>query len=166
MVVLEIPPSSVEVLKLAMWSAHLHLIDVWEKLHSEGAGHLWAEVVQVHDFCRLIHQSNFRIVSQNPNNKTDAELTTYAEALVAGPQDGSGNGLTISQLFGEIITNIALVGTTQGFTYASPDNGNQLTIAAALVGSIRTTFGLGSDAAHFAVTETDLASGGWIDNLT
>ena len=165
-VVLEIPPPSIALLKNAMWSAHLHLTSVWEMLHSEGAGHLWAEVVQVHDFCRLIHQSNFRIVSENPNNKTHAELTAYAEGLVAGPQDGSGNGLTMSQLFGLIIANIGSVGTEQGYTYVNPDNGDQITIVDAMQSSTRTTAGLGSTAAPFAVTETDLASGGWIENLT
>ena len=165
-VVLEIPPPPLALLKNAMWSAHLHLISVWEMLHSEGAGHLWAEVVQVHDFCRLIHQSNFRIVSQNPNNKTYAELTTYAEALTHGPQDGSGNGLTMSQLFGEIITNIADVGDVQGFSYVNPDNGNQVTILDGMDSTLRTNAGLGSTGTPFAVTETDLASGGWIEGLT
>ena len=85
----EAPITSLQSLQNVMTEAHQYLMDLQDDLHDEGSARPWAEVVIVHNYFARVHQSNYRIVKENPQTLTDAVRTTYAQALLAGPQDGS-----------------------------------------------------------------------------
>ena len=166
-IVREIPVPPIDLTKNAAWAAHYYLSDLWEQLHAEAAGHPWAEVIRVHDFFVIVHKSNFRIVSENPNSLSAAKREAYLQALPDGPKDASGNRMAIPALFATIVavTDTEL-GTNQGITYVNPVDANHWTIAQALSTLNRSNAGLGSTSDTFLVTEAQLASGTWIDAIT
>ena len=163
-IVREIPVAPIELTKAAAWAAHDYLSDLWEQLHAEGAGHPWAEVVLVHDFFVIVHKSNFRIVSENPNSLSAAVREAYLRALPDGPVDATGARETISSLFAQVVANP--VGTAQGITFVNPSSAVQLTMTQALNTQLREAIGLGPTTGTFSVTEAQLASGTWIDSIT
>ena len=121
----------------------------------------------VHDYFARLHQSNFQIVHENPNNLSVADRTAYAIALLAGPQDGSGVRLTMSELFNAITTSEHALGTDQGVTYVNPSDAVHLTIDGSLAPlSARKDRGLGSDTSPLVVTEAQLISGLWTEGIT
>ena len=169
----ELPFTSLQELKNALWRAHDYLIATWNALHAESASHPWAEVTTVHDYYARIHPSNYRIVKENPNSLSDADLLRYAENLLDGPlKNGTTIKATIPELFAEIATALPLPGAlgAQGVTYVDPAAGTVLSVVGSLVPSTRESAGLGSASpgAGYALTVTDiqLASGNWINDLT
>ena len=169
----ELPFTSLQELKNALWRAHDYLIATWNALHAESASHPWAEVTTVHDYYARIHPSNYRIVKENPNSLSDADLLRYAENLLDGPlKNGTTIKATIPELFAEIVTALPLPGAlgAQGVTYVDPAAGTVLSVVGSLVPSTRESAGLGSASpgAGYALTVTDiqLASGNWINDLT
>ena len=172
--VVALPLTSLQELKTAMWRAHEYLIATWNALHAESASHPWAEVTTVHDYYARIHPSNFRIVKENPNSLSDADLLRYAENLLDGPlKNGSAIKATIPELFAEIVTALPLPTSLspQGVTYVDPAAGTVLSAAGSLVEVDRASAGLGRVPAaaagyELAVTDIQLASGDWINDLT
>ena len=162
-----LPLSALQELKNAMNVAHHYVVGLQADLHHEGSGRPWTEVVKVHDYFARVHQSNFQIVHENPNNLTVAQRTVYATALLAGPQASPNVRLTVSELFNAIIDPTYSVGDFQGVTYVNPTDGSQLTIdeSQSDVG-LRSGFGLGSVAAPLVVTEAQLISGLWTEGIT
>ena len=171
----ELPLTSLQELKNALRLAHEYLIATWDALHTESASHPWAEVTLVHDYYARIHPSNYRIVKENPNSLTMAELIRYAENLLDGPLKQGGTAAqksTIPELFADIIAALAVPHhslNAQGVTYVTPSSGTLLTPQASLAAAGRTDAGLGSTSGPgyvFAVTDIQLASGDWINDLT
>ena len=161
-----LPISALQELKIAMNVAHHYLIGLQADLHHEGSGRPWVEVVKVHNYFARLHQSNFRIVKENPNSLSVADRLAYATALLAGPQDVSLVRLTVFDLFSEIIDSIYSLGDIQGVTYVNPANGNQLTIDnSQRYPNKREEYGLGSSASPFLVTEAQLISGLWTEGI-
>ena len=151
-------------LKIAMSEAHHYLVELQAGLHHEGSGRPWEEVVKVHDYCARVHQSNFRIVSDNPQSLTVAKRTAYAKGLLAGPQSAPNVRYTLSELFNAISGAIL---TGQGVTYVNPGTAAQLTIveSVGMVGD-RGSWGLGTEMDPLIVTEVQLISGLWTEGIT
>ena len=170
----ELPFTSLQELKNALWRAHDYLIATWNALHAESASHPWAEVTTVHDYYARIHPSNYRIVKENPNSLSDADLLRYAENLLDGPlKNGTTIKATIPELFAEIVTALPLPGALgpQGVTYVDPAAGTVLSAVGSLVEADRKSAGLGklpTDPTGYEldVTDIQLASGDWINDLT
>ena len=169
----ELPLTSLQELKTALRLAHEYLIATWDALHAESASHPWAEVTTVHDYYARMHPSNYRIVKENPNSLSDADLLRYAKNLLDGPlKNGTTIKATIPELFAEIVTALPLpgaLGVIQGVTYVDPAAGTVLSVVGSLDPSTRESAGLG--VAHgagyaLAVTDIQLASGNWINDLT
>ena len=165
--------SDLEQLKAAMWRAHAYLITTWNALHDESASHPWSEVTLVHDYYARIHPSNYRILKENPNSLTMAERIRYAENLLDGPLKQGGTATqkpTTPELFADLITALGIEAlNAQGVTYVKPSDGALLTPQVSLVATSRKSEGLGSDTMldyQFAVTDIQLASGYWINDLT
>ena len=162
-----LPLTPLRELKIAMSEAHHYLIGLQADLHHEGSGRPWVEVVTVHDYFARVHQSNFRIVRENPNDLTVAERTTYAIALLAGPQNGAGARLSIAELFNAIIDPLYSIGPDQGVTYVHPSSGVHLTINNSQnTAGERATRGLGDSTTPMVVTEAQLTSGLWTEGIT
>ena len=162
----ELPPTALQTLQNVMSEAHNYLIELQEHLHIEGSGRPWSEVILVHDYLARVHQSNYRLVKDNPQPRTVAERTRYATALMAGPQDASHVLLSVSGLFDAIIDpGHTLNG--QGVTYVDPETGNQITIADSqgLAGE-RERWGLGTVDDPLVVSEAQLISGLWTEGIT
>ena len=158
-----LPLSPLQELKNTMNEAHHYLVALQADLHHEGSGRPWAEVAEVHDYCARVHQSNFRIVKENPQDLTTAKRTAYAEGLLAGPQNAANERLTTSELFNAIV-----LGTLngQGITYVNPGTAAQLTIAATYIATgDRAIWGLGAVADTLVVTEVQLVSGLWTEGI-
>ena len=169
----ELPLTSLQELKNAMRLAHEYLIATWDALHTESASHPWAEVTTVHDYYARIHPSNYRIVKENPNSLSNADLLRYAENLLDGPlKNGTTIKATIPELFAEIVTALPLPTSlnAQGITYVDPAAGTILSVVDSLVTSTRESAGLGVASPGpgyvLAVTDIQLASGNWINDLT
>ena len=163
-----LPLTALQELKNKMNEAHHYLVALQADLHHEGSGRPWEEVVIVHDFCARVHQSNFRIVSDNPQSLTVAKRTAYAKGLIAGPQKSLNVRYTISELF-NAIANPGTALTGQGVTYVNPGTGAQLTIDAAHgMSSPRALWGLGTAVVGegLVVTEVQLISGLWTEGIT
>ena len=151
-------------LKIAMSEAHHYLVELQAGLHHEGSGRPWEEVVKVHDYCARVHQSNFRIVSDNPQGLTVAKRTAYAKGLLAGPQKSANVRYSLSELF-NALSATGLTG--QGVTYVNPETGAQLTIAASVVNTgLREGWGLGTISDPMIVSEVQLISGLWTEGIT
>ena len=163
----EIPLTALQELKNKMNVSHHYVVGLQDDLHHEGSGRPWTEVIKVHDYFARVHQSNFQIVHENPNDLTVAQRMVYAIALLAGPQDGSNVRLTISELFNAVSNSQYALGLVQGVTYVNPSDGLQLTINASLytVGD-RSDRGLGAAGSSLVVTETQLISGLWTEGIT
>ena len=164
----EAPITSLQSLQNVMTEAHQYLMDLQDDLHDEGSARPWAEVVIVHNYFARVHQSNYRIVKENPQTLTDAVRTRYAQALLAGPQASSVR-LTVSALFDAIIDPAQTLGTVQGVTYVNPTSGAQLTIAATMDMTsvpLRKVWGLGDILAPLIVSEAQLVSGLWTEAIT
>ena len=169
----ELPFTSLQELKNALRLAHDYLIATWNALHAESASHPWAEVTTVHDYYARIHPSNYRIVKENPNSLSDADLLRYAKNLLDGPlKNGTTIKATIPELFAEIVTALPLpgaLGVIQGVTYVDPAAGTVLSAVGSLDPSTRESAGLGVAIGAgyvLAVTDIQLASGNWINDLT
>ena len=169
----ELPLNALQELKNALRLAHDHLIATWNALHAESASHPWAEVTTVHDYYARIHPSNYRIVKENPNSLSDADLLRYAKNLLDGPlKNGTTIKATIPELFAEIVTALPLpgaLGVIQGVTYVDPAAGTVLSAVGSLDPSTRESAGLGVAIGAgyvLAVTDIQLASGNWINDLT
>ena len=167
--------SDLDQLKTAMWRAHEYLIATWEALHAESASHPWAEVTLVHDYYARIHPSNYRIVKENPNTLTHVNLIRYCTNLLDGPiKDGSSPAVkaTIPELFVDIVTALTITAGlgVQGITYVKPNEGTIISPQDSLILSNRKSAGLGNDVDtsgyQFMVTDIQLASGNWINELT
>ena len=151
-------------LKNVMSEAHHYLVELQAGLHHEGSGRPWEEVVKVHDYCARVHQSNFRIVKDNPESLTVVKRTAYAKGLLAGPQKALDVRYSLSELF-NAITGIALNGA--GVTYVNPGTGAQLTIIASVGDQTqREGWGLGTASDPLVVTEVQLISGLWTEGIT
>ena len=164
----ELPLTALRALKNVMSEAHHYLIEVQEQLHIEGSGRPWSEVILVHDYLARVHQSNYRIVKENPQPLSVAVRTRYATALLAGPQDASQVLLSVSGLF-DAITAPATILNPQGVTYVNPVTGNQITILDSVnISSVqlRTAWGLGTVADPLMVSEAQLISGLWTEGIT
>ena len=158
-----LPLTPLQELKNKMNEAHHYLVALQADLHHEGSGRPWVEVAEVHDYCARVHQSNFRIVKENPQDLTTAKRTAYAEGLMAGPQNAANERLTASELFNAIV-----LGTLngQGITYVNPGTASQLTIAATYIATgDRAIWGLGAIADTLVVTEVQLVSGLWTEGI-
>ena len=170
----ELPFTALQELQTALRRAHEYLIATWNALHEESASHPWAEVTNVHDYYARIHPSNYRIVKENPNNLSHADLLRYAKNLLDGPlKNGSAIKATIPELFAEIVTALPLPGAlgAQGVTYVDPAAGTVLSAVGSLVFSARKSAGLGRtplelNGYELDVTDIQLASGDWINDLT
>ena len=169
----ELPFTALQELQTALRRAHDYLIVTWNALHEESASHPWVEVTNVHDYYARIHPSNYRIVKENPNSLSDADLLRYAKNLLDGPlKNGSTVKATIPELFAEIVTALPLPTSlgAQGVTYVDPAAGTVLSAVGSLVPLTRKNAGLGTDSPgtgyDFDVTDIQLASGDWIDGLT
>ena len=164
--VAELPLTPLQELKNVMSEAHHYLVGLQAGLHHEGSGRPWTEVVLVHDFCARVHQSNFRIVSDNPQSLSIVKRTAYAKGLLAGPQNASHVRLTLSELFNAITSpDTALTG--QGVTYVNPGTGAQITINNAHeMATQREGWGLGTTSDPLVVTEVQLISGLWTEGIT
>ena len=163
-----LPLTALRELKIAMSEAHHYLVGLQAGLHHEGSGRPWEEVVLVHDFCARVHQSNFRIVSDNPQSLTVAKRTAYAKGLIAGPQKALNVRYTLSELF-NAIANPGTALTGQGVTYVNPETGAQITIENAhLESGTRASWGLGTAVVgeELVVTEVQLISGLWTEGIT
>ena len=161
-----LPLTPLRELKNLMSEAHHYLVELQAGLHHEGSGRPWEEVVKVHDFMARVHQSNFRIVSDNPQTLTVVQRTAYAKALLAGPQSATDVRYTLSELFTEI-SEAAIVLGGQGVTYVNPGSGAQITIANAHnMAQAREMWGLGTDTDVLVVTEVQLVSGLWTEGIT
>ena len=159
-----LPLTPLRELKNLMSEAHHYLVELQAGLHHEGSGRPWEEVVKVHDFMARVHQSNFRLVSENPHSLTVVQRTAYAKALLAGPQSATDVRYTLSELF-TAISSLALGG--QGVTYVNPTSAAQLTIPESLgMGQDREDWGLGTNASPLVVTEAQLVSGLWTEGIT
>ena len=159
-----LPLTPLRELKIAMIEAHHYLVEVQAGLHHEGSGRPWIEVVKVHDYCARVHQSNFRIVKDNPQSLTVAKRTAYAKGLLAGPQSAPNVRYALSELFNAI--SIATL-TGQGVTYVNPGTGAQLTIVESVdMATAREGWGLGTDSDPLVVTEVQLISGLWTEEIT
>ena len=164
----ELPLTALRALKNVMSEAHHYLIEVQEQLHIEGSGRPWSEVILVHDYLARVHQSNYRIVKENPQPLSVADRTRYATALLAGPQDASQVLLSVSGLF-DAITDPATVLNAQGVTYVNPVSGDQITILDSVnVASVqlRADWGLGTVDDPLMVSEAQLISGLWTEGIT
>ena len=162
----EFPLTPLQELKNIMSEAHHYVIELQEQLHIEGSGRPWSEVVIVHDYFARVHQSNYTIVRTNPGPLSVADRTRYATALLAGPQDGSNVRLTISELFDAIVATGTALGTDQGATYVNPLTGVHVAIAASLsTADTRAAWGLGSSGTPMVVTEAQLVSGLWTEDI-
>ena len=160
-----LPLTPLRELKNLMSEAHHYLVELQAGLHHEGSGRPWVEVVKVHDYMARVHQSNFRIVSENPQLLTVVQRTAYAVALLAGPQISQNTRYTPSELFDAITSILALGG--QGVTYVNPTSAAQLTISESIsMGQDRTTWGLGTNDSPLVVTEAQLVSGLWTEGIT
>ena len=158
-----LPLSPLQELKNVMNEAHHYLVALQADLHHEGSGRPWVEVAEVHDYCARVHQSNFRIVKENPQDLTTAKRKAYAEGLMAGPQNAAHERLTTSELF-----NAIALGTLsgRGVTYVDPETANQLTIAASYSSDVeRERWGLGAATETLVVTEVQLVSGLWTEGI-
>ena len=167
--VAEQPITLLQALKNVMSEAHHYLMILQDELHAEGSARPWTEVVTVHNYFARVHQSNYRIVKENPQMPplTVAQRTAYATALLAGPQDGSGARLTVSSLFDALIASSTLLGVVQGVTYVNPTSGAQLTIATSLSDTdSRRDWGLGEAGSPLVVSEAQLVSGLWVEAIT
>ena len=102
----ELPLTALQELKNVMNQAHHYLVELQEQLHIEGSGRPWSEVIQVHDYLARVHQTNYRIVKENPQSMSVADRNRYATALLAGPQDASHVLLTVFGVFDAIIDPI------------------------------------------------------------
>ena len=159
-----LPLTALQELKNVMNEAHHYLVALQADLHHEGSGRPWVEVAEVHDYCARVHQSNFRIVKENPQDLTTAKRKAYAEGLLAGPQNAAGERPTISEIFNAIVLGEL---DAQGITYIDPETGNQLTIAGSYLGDVnRTRWGLGTNPGDpLLVTEVQLVSGLWTEGI-
>ena len=159
-----LPLSPLQELKNVMSEAHHYLVGLQADLHHEGSGRPWVEVAEVHDYCARVHQSNFRIVKENPQDLTIAKRKAYAEGLMAGPQNAALERVTASELFNAIVLGTL---TGQGITYVNPEDAAQLTIAASYAAtSDRARWGLGAETETLVVTEVQLISGLWTEGIT
>ena len=151
-------------LKIAMSEAHHYLVELQAGMHHEGSGRPWEEVAKVHDFCARVHQSNFRIVKDNPQSLTVVKRTAYAKGLLAGPQSAPNVRYTLSELF-NALSGALLNGA--GVTYVNPGTGAQITIGDAVgLDQQREAWGLGTVADPLVVTEVQLISGLWTEGIT
>ena len=161
-----LPLTPLQELKNVMSQAHHYLVELQAGLHHEGSGRPWIEVVKVHDYCARVHQSNFRIVKENPQSLSVADRTAYAKGLMAGPQTAAHVRQTLSEVFNSINTPL-LVLSGQGVTYVNPTDAEQITIEAShSMGQARTTWGLGTVDDPLVVTEVQLVSGLWTEGIT
>ena len=136
-VAFDFPLSALAILKQTVWTAHAHLQHVWEQIQIEGAAHPWVELIQVHNYLAKIHPSLFTIVKTNATMRSLVERTAFCAAIPNGPQDGSGNVLSIGALFQAISTE-ADVGTQQGVVYVNPNSPYaHVSIADSLLTNIR-----------------------------
>ena len=158
------PQTDLELLKSKVWQVHAHLLDLWGLLQIEAAAHPWGEMVKVHDYFARIHPTLFHLLKTNVPGRTLAQRLVYATAMLAGPQH-SGSALTAPVLFA-LVAALTAVGTAQGVTYVQPLTDAHLSIAASLVESDRSNWGLGSTQSPLVVTEQQLSSGGWINTIT
>ena len=164
----ELPLTPLRELKNVMSEAHHYLIEVQEQLHIEGSGRPWSEVILVHDYLARVHQSNYRIVKENPQPLSVADRTRYATALLAGPQDASHVLLSVSGLF-DAITDPLTVLNAQGVTYVNPVSGDQITIQNSVHTNLeqsRELWGLGTVNDPLMVSEAQLISGLWTEGIT
>ena len=165
-VAFDFPLTALAILKQTVWAAHAHLQHVWQQIQIEGAAHPWDELIQVHNYLAKIHPSLFTIVKTNNSDRSVTERTSFCAAIPNGPQDGSGNVLSIGALF-QAISGAADVGTDQGVVYVSPLTGNaHVSIVDSLSTILRSSWGLGSTTSPLDVTEQELASGNWIETIT
>ena len=166
-VAFDFPLTALAILKQTVWTAHAHLQHVWEQIQIEGAAHPWAELIQVHNYLAKIHPSLFTIVKTNVAMRSLVERTAFCAAIPNGPQDGSGNVLSMGALF-QAISGEADVGTKQGVVYVNPNSPYaHVSIADSLIATTRSLWGLGTlPDAPLVVTEQELASGNWIDTIT
>ena len=162
-----LPLTPLRELKNVMLEAHHYLVALQAGLHHEGSGRPWEEVVIVHNYCARVHQSNFRIVKDNPQGLTVAKRTAYAKGLMAGPQSAAPKvRLTLSELF-NAITNPSQTLNGQGVTYVNPGTAAQITIADSQgMTDDRDTWGLGALNETLVVTEVQLISGFWTEGIT
>ena len=162
-----LPLSALQTLKNVMSEAHHYLMVLQADLHTEGGARLWTEVVTVHDYMARVHQSNYRIVKENPQGISVANRTTYATELLAGPQDISHVRLTVSELFDALADPGQSVGPDIGVTYVNPETRNQITISDSQgLETARTRWGLGAAGSPLVVSEAQLVSGLWTEAIT
>ena len=162
----ELPLTALQELKNVMNQAHHYLVELQEQLHIEGSGRPWSEVIQVHDYLARVHQTNYRIVKDNPQSMSVADRNRYATALLAGPQDAAHVLLTVFGVFDAIIhPDVSL--NVQGVTYVNPETGDQITIHASQgMEDVRERWGLGTITAPLAISESQLISGLWTEGIT
>ena len=159
-----LPLTPLRELKNVMSQAHHYLVELQAGLHHEGSGRPWEEVVKVHDYCARVHQSNFRIVKDNPESLTVVKRTAYAKGLLAGPQKALDVRYSLSELF-NAISGAGLNGA--GVTYVNPGTGAQITIGESIgLPQERENWGLGTASDPLVVTEVQLISGLWTEGIT
>ena len=159
------PLTDLEILKQRARQVHAHLRHLSHELTSESDAHPTLEVTKVHDYIARVHPSLFELIKEDVLIRTHAQLTTFCDALLLGPQDGSGNALSIPALFAAIASAPA-VGVDQGVVYASPTTDAHLSIVDSLATLTRATYGLGSATSPMVVTEQELSNGNWINTIT
>ena len=160
------PRTDIQSMRLDARRLHEYLNQLWAKLHQQGAAHTWAEVVKVHDYIAAVHHATYQTIKVNPLANTALSRSEWCVAMLAGPFAVGGLvQLSIPLAFQEIASNAA-VGTVQAVAWVTPVDNAHYSIADSLNTLNRLAGGLGSDMAPLVITESELASGAWIETVT
>ena len=152
----EIPETNLPTLdrkKSALRRLHDHLKQLAVALAEEGLVHDIAEADAAHNYPAFAHHGSYLIA--HDDDYTDDQVIAWAEKMLDGPSDAA----TVHDWYVAIAAIESVGGPDGPCAWVNPGNANQLTVSSTK--TMRTeTVGEGT------VSDSTLANGGWIEELT
>ena len=139
--------------KAAFTHLHGYLNALAVHLAQEGMAHPVAEVHAAHNFPAFAHHAAYRVAHHA--TLTHVKKVAWAEAMMLGPRDAS----TAFEWYQRISVLTLVVGPTAPKAWVDPETASQVTVEETL----DSTF---EEIGTTPVSDTQLADGAWIEELT
>ena len=147
------PLTELEQRKAAFTQLHIYLTTLAIDLATEGVAHPVAEVHAAHNFPALAHHAGYRV--GHDATLTHAQKVAWCAAMILGPSNAS----TIFEWYQRISELNPLAGPTIPKAWADPANATRRTVEDTLLQVFE-------EVGTTPVSDTQLADGAWIEELT
>ena len=137
----------------AFTQLHGYLNTLAIDLAAEGVAHPVAEVHAAHNFPALAHHAAYRV--GHHATLTHAQKVAWADAMLLGPS----NAANVFQWYQQISMLTPVMGPTVPRAWVDPADASQTTVALALSSNFDAI-------GEIPVSDTQLADGAWIEELT